>query len=171
MTISVAAAFAATLCFAVFTMWAGVMDLITMKIRNDLVLFLLAVYAALAPLSGFTAVEIALSAAIALGVLIGMFIFFALGWIGGGDAKLAAAAALWLGADHALPYVLYTAIFGGALTLVLLQFRALPLPAMCCRVSWIAQLHAPTSGVPYGVAIAAAALFVFPSTPWMTMLT
>lgn len=171
MTISAAAALAANLCFVGATVWAGMKDLTTMKIRNDLVLFLLAIYAALAPLAGFGAVEIGMSAAVALGILICMFIFFGLGWVGGGDAKLAAVIALWLGADHALPYVLYTAVFGGALTIILLQFRAFPLPASCYRVPWIAQLHAPNTGVPYGVAIASAALFVFPSTPWMTMLT
>lgn len=168
--ISASAAFAASMCFAAGTVWAGVMDLMTMKIRNDLVLFLFAVYAALAPLAGFNAAEIGMSGAVALGVLACMFVFFGLGWIGGGDAKLAAVVALWLGAEHALPYVLYTAMFGGVLTLLLLQFRALPLPASCCRVSWLVELHAPRGGVPYGIAIAAAALFVFPSTRWMAFL-
>jgi prepilin peptidase CpaA len=169
MTISVAAALAASLCFASTTVWAGVMDLATMKIRNELVLFLLAVYAALAPLAGFGAIEIGWSAAAALGVLVCMFVFFGLGWIGGGDAKLAAVVALWLGIDHTLPYVLYMAAFGGVLTLLLLQFRSLPLPAPFLRVSWITKLHASGAGVPYGVAIASAALFVFPQTPWMSM--
>lgn len=171
MTISTAAAFAASICFATTTVWAGVMDLTTMKIRNDLVLFLLAIYAALAPLAGIGAVEIASSAAVAFGVLVCMFMFFGFGWIGGGDAKLASVIALWLGVEHTLPYVLYTAAFGGILTLLILQFRSLPLPAMCLRFPWISQLHDRSSGVPYGVAIASAALFVFPSTPWMTHLT
>ena len=52
------------------------------------------------------------------------FTFFAQGWIGGGDAKLAAATALWLGFDHLLPYVLYASIFGGILTLAMIQLQA-----------------------------------------------
>ena len=52
-----------------------------------------------------------------------------MGWIGGGDAKLAAATALWFGFDHLLDYLLYASLFGGALTLVLLQFRQWPLPS------------------------------------------
>jgi prepilin peptidase CpaA len=170
MTITAAAAFAASLCFAGATMWAGIMDLATMKIRNELVLFLLAIYAALAPLAGFGAVEIGWNAAFAAGVLVCMFMFFSFGWIGGGDAKLAAVVALWIGAEHTVTYMLYTAIFGGVLTLALLQFRSITLPVTYHRVPWIAQLHSTNSGVPYGVAIASAALFIFPSTPWMKIL-
>jgi prepilin peptidase CpaA len=170
-TISAIAALTASLCFFATTIWAGLMDLATLKIRNELVLFLLGIYAALAPLAGFEAVQIGLSAAVALSVLIGMFIFFALGWIGGGDAKLSAVVALWLGAEHALPYLVYMALFGGLLTLALLRFRAISLPDAVRRVPWIAQLHSRESGVPYGVAIASAALFVFPQTSWMKVLS
>ncbi len=171
MTIASAAAFAASLCFAATTVWAGVMDLMTTKIRNDLVLFLFAVYAALAPLAGFGAWDIGMSAAAAFGLLACMFVFFTLGWIGGGDAKLAAVVALWIGAEHTPAYVLTTAIFGGLLTLLLLQFRSMALPALFRRVSWIEHLHTSGAGVPYGVAIASGALFTFPHTAWMRILS
>ena len=52
-------------------------------------------------------------------VLVVVFVFFACGWIGGGDAKLAAATALWLGFAHLLDYLIYASLFGGALTLVI----------------------------------------------------
>jgi prepilin peptidase CpaA len=94
-----------------------------------------------------------------------------MGWIGGGDAKLAAVVALWLGADLVLPYVLYTAVFGGLLTLAILQFRTMALPSRCITVGWINRLHASTSGVPYGVAIASAALVVFLQSPWIEAFT
>ncbi|SCY72871.1 A24 family peptidase [Microvirga guangxiensis] len=171
MTIPAVAALTASLCFAAATIWAGLMDLATMKIRNELVLFLLAIYAALAPLAGFGAVQIGLSAAVAFAALICTFIFFSLRWIGGGDAKLISVVILWLGAEHVLPYVLSMAIFGGVLTLILLRFRAMPLPAFCNGIPWVEKLHAKETGVPYGVAIAAAALFIFPSTPWMKVLS
>ena len=93
----------------------------------------------MAPLSGIGWVDIGWSVAIAAGVLIGMFVMFGLGWIGGGDAKLAAVIALWLGADHALAYVLYTALFGGILTIALLQFR---LMGIACTMSHRALDHA-----------------------------
>jgi len=171
MTISMVAALSATACFAATTLWAAMIDLTTMKIRNDLVLFLLAVYAALAPLAGFGVAEIGMSAAVASGILVFMFVLFALGWIGGGDAKLAAVVALWLGADHAPSFMLYTALFGGVVTLALLQFRAIELPSTCRRLPWVVKLHQSGVGVPYGVAIASAGLLTFSRTPWIAALS
>jgi prepilin peptidase CpaA len=95
------------------------------------------------------------------------FIFFSQGWIGGGDAKLAAATALWFGFDHLLDYMIYASLFGGVLTLAILQFRKLPLPAFIARQQRITRLHEPDGGVPYGIALAAAALLVYPKTGWM----
>ena len=46
-------------------------------------------------------------------VLAVTFTFFSRGWIGGGDAKLAAATALWLGFDQLMNYLLYASLFGG----------------------------------------------------------
>ena len=156
--------------FAFTMVYAGVTDLTTNKIRNGLVLIFLLAYAVLAPFAGFTAYEIGWSAAVAAGVLVFAFIFFALGWIGGGDAKLAAVTALWFGADHTPAYLIYTALLGGAFTLGLLQFRVLTLPACLQNRSWIARLHSRGSGIPYGVAMALAALVVFPETRWMTAM-
>ena len=100
-------------------------------------------------------------------MLVVAFGFFARGWIGGGDAKLAAATALWFGFDHLLDYLIYASLFGGVLTLVLIQFRTLPLPAALARQAWIMRLHESDGGVPYGIALAAAALVVYPKTGWM----
>ena len=102
-------------------------------------------------------------------VLLLAFGCFARGWIGGGDAKLAAATALWLGFDHLLPYFIYASLLGGALTLALLQFRLAPLPTWLARAQWAQRLHGQDAGVPYGIALAAAALAVYPDTPWMVV--
>ena len=104
----------------------------------------------------------------ALAVLAVTFVFFARGWIGGGDAKLAAATALWLGFDHLMAYLLYASIFGGVLTLAMIRFRLMPLPAALGRAG-MGEAPAPKldGGVPYGIALAAAALLIYPDTPWM----
>jgi prepilin peptidase CpaA len=99
------------------------------------------------------------------------FTFFAFGWIGGGDAKLAAATALWLGFDHLFEYAVYASIFGGLLTLLIIKFRVLPLPQPLARQGWVMRLHQSNAGVPYGIALAAAALIVYPNTAWMQALT
>jgi prepilin peptidase CpaA len=170
MTISALAASAAMFIFVFTMIYAGVTDLTTNKIRNGLVLIFLLAYAVLAPFAGFTVYEIGWSAAVAAGVLLFAFIFFTLGWIGGGDAKLAAVTALWFGADHTPAYLIYTTLLGGAFTLAILQFRVLTLPACLQNRSWISRLHSRGSSIPYGVAMALAALVVFPETRWMTAM-
>ena len=103
-------------------------------------------------------------------VLVVAFVFFTLGWIGGGDAKLAAAISLWLGFDHLLQYLVNAALLGGVLTLLMINFRVLPLPGFMLRWAWIVRLHQKDAGVPYGIALAAAALLVYPDTIWMKTL-
>jgi prepilin peptidase CpaA len=103
-------------------------------------------------------------------VLAVTFGFFSRGWIGGGDAKLAAATALWFGFDYLMDYALYGSLFGGALTLLLLKFRAAPMPGLLLGQGWAERLHQTDGGVPYGIALAAAALVVYPHTPWMQAL-
>jgi prepilin peptidase CpaA len=168
MTISVLSAAAAMFVFAFTMIYAGISDLLTNKIRNGLVLLLLFGYAVLAPLAGFALYELAWSAVVAFGVLLLGFTCFALGWIGGGDAKLAPATALWFGADHTYAYLMDTMLLGGAFALAVLLFRMLPLPVRIQNTCWIARLHSRGTAMPYGVAMALAALLVFPSTRWMT---
>jgi prepilin peptidase CpaA len=170
MIISTVAATVAMFIFTFTMVYACISDLASNKIHNGLVLMFLLAYAVLAPLVGFNAYEIAWSAAVAAGVLLVAFVFFALGWIGGGDAKLTAVTALWFGTAHTPTYLLYTALLGAAFTLAILLFRALPLPAWLHNQSWIAQLHRRGAGIPYGVALALAALAVFPRTSWMAAI-
>jgi prepilin peptidase CpaA len=98
-----------------------------------------------------------------LGLLAGMGMFAA-GWVGGGDAKLFAAVLLWLGWDALLDYAVMASILGGALTLGLLALRKIPLPLFLVKQQWFARLSDHQAGVPYGVALALAALLVLPET-------
>ena len=145
-------------------------DLITMTISNRLSIALAVGYFALAIASGATGSDVALHVGAAMLVLVVTFSFFVCGWIGGGDAKLAAATALWLGFDHLMTYLVYASLFGGALTLLLLQFRQIPLPHPLAGQVWLQRLHQKNGDVPYGIALAAAALVVYPETPWMKSL-
>ena len=99
-----------------------------------------------------------------LGLALG-FTLFALGYIGGGDAKLFATVALWLGFDLDLrSYMLIASVLGGALTLALLALRKLPLPAALTGQSWLVRLHDERAGIPYGAALAAGAFLILPQT-------
>jgi prepilin peptidase CpaA len=103
-------------------------------------------------------------------VLAVAFTLFLLRQVGGGDAKLAAATALWLGWAHLFDYLLYASLLGGVLTLALIEFRKFALPRMLIGKVWAERLHNPGGGVPYGIALAMAALVVYPSTIWMQTL-
>jgi len=153
--------------FPALMAFAASSDLLTMTISNRLSLALSAGFLVLALAAGMPLATMGMHFLAAAGVLVVGFIFFSRGWIGGGDAKLFAATALWFGFDHLLDYATYASIFGGALTLGLLQFRKLPLPEALTRHPWIMRLHEERGGIPYGIALAAAALVIYPKTGWM----
>ena len=67
--------------------------------------------------------------------------------------------ALWFGFANVVEYLLLAAIVG-ALTLAVLMLRSVPLPAFAPSWTWLNRLHDPKGGVPYGVALAAAAVMV-----------
>jgi len=153
--------------FPAAMIYAAASDLITMTISNRLSIALFAGFFVVAALIGMPFSDIGKHLAASAVVLVFAFGFFARGWIGGGDAKLAAATALWIGFSHLMDYLLVAAILGGALTLLILQARKWPLPHLLARQPWIARLHAMETGIPYGIALAAAGLIVYPDTVFM----
>jgi prepilin peptidase CpaA len=140
------------------------MDLLTFTIPNRICVSLALGYLVLAAPLGVPAADILLNMSCALAILALAFVMFNLGWVGGGDAKLAAATAMWLGWSSILDYGVAAAIFGGVLTLIILGARMAPLPAGLGRVPWVARLHDSKSGVPYGIALAAAGLMQYPGS-------
>ena len=157
------------LVFPALMAFAASSDLFTMTISNRVTLALVGGFFAMALVSGMTPSDVLAHAGAAATVLAVTFLFFARGWIGGGDAKLAAATALWFGFDHLVVYLLYASVFGGALTLAMIRFRLMPLPQIFADQEWVKRLHRPDGGVPYGIALAAAALLIYPNTPWMQL--
>jgi prepilin peptidase CpaA len=155
------------LLFPALMAFAAASDLFTMTIPNRVSLALSAGFLALALATGMGFSDVLSHLGAGALVLAVTFVCFAFGWIGGGDAKVAAAAALWFGFDHLLEYLLYASLFGGALTLLLLQFRQWPLPYALAGQAWLLKLHAKDSGIPYGIALAIGALMVYPETEWI----
>lgn len=144
--------------------YAAASDLITMKIPNRISLILVAGFPLAALASGLSPALVALHVAAAAGVLALTFGLFALGWIGGGDAKLAAATSLWLGLGTTPAYLTSVALWGGVLTLLFLAMRAVPLPKAALAQPWVARLHDRTTGIPYGIALALGAWLVYPQS-------
>ncbi|HWX61573.1 A24 family peptidase [Bradyrhizobium sp.] len=155
------------LLFPALMAFAAASDLLTMTIPNRVSLTLAAGFVALALASGMGASDILSHVGAGAAVLAMAFVCFAMGWVGGGDAKVAAAAALWFGFAHLLNYLVYASLFGGALTLLLLQFRQWPLPHALASQGWLLRLHAKESGIPYGIALAIGALMIYPETEWI----
>ena len=147
------------LLFPALMAFAAASDLFTMTISNRVSLLLAAgfVVLAFAERHGLPRHASARRRA-GMVVLTVAFICFTMGWVGGGDAKVAAAAALWFGFAHLMGYLVYASLFGGALTLLLLQFRQWPLPYPLAGQAWLLKLHAKESGIPYGIALAIGAL-------------
>ena len=144
---------------------AAASDRLTMKIPNALVLALAGAFIPVALLAQMPLELLGLHLLCGLAVLAGGFALFALGAIGGGDAKFAAATALWIGFGAATPFLVYAALLGGGLTLLILGLRQVPLTPFIARHDWLARLHDRKSGVPYGIALALAGLLIYPQSP------
>src|SRR5947209_7543688 len=159
-------AFPALLAYAAFS------DLFTMTISNRISIALVVGFALVAAALHMPLDVIGWHIGCGLAVLAGTFVLFAMGWVGGGDAKLAAATALWLGFEHLADYGLVAALIGGALTLTILQLRKLPMPRWAIEREWIARLHESDNGIPYGIALAIAGVLVYPDTSiWVSAIT
>jgi prepilin peptidase CpaA len=155
--------------FPAMMAFAAASDLFTMTISNRVSFVLIAGFVVLALYTGMSWHAVGMHAVAGLFVLTIGFACFAFGWIGGGDAKLAAATALWLGWSQLLEYALYASVIGGLLTLALLSLRGAPLhPPFLMREGWYAKITDAKTGIPYGIALAAAGLILYPSSYWMT---
>ena len=153
--------------FPLLLLVAALRDLASYTIPNWISLTGLAAFAVVALAVGLPLPQLALAAGVgaaALALGVGMF---ALGWIGGGDAKLFAVCGLWLGWSAFMPFLLVTAVAGGALAVALLLARKLSVWLPTAAPAWVRRLATPGENVPYGVAIAVGALVAFPASPLM----
>jgi prepilin peptidase CpaA len=157
------------LIFVVFPfcmVFAAVSDMLSMTIANRVPLVLIATFAAVAPLTGMDWTTYAwhfAAAGLALSVTFGMF---AMGGMGGGDAKLIAATSLWMGFNlNLLGYLVISSIVGGVLTLLILSYRKSPLADMAGENMFLRHFADPTSGIPYGLALGLGGLIAYPDSP------
>jgi prepilin peptidase CpaA len=149
------------LCLA----YAALTDTLTMTIPNRVPLILLASFALIAPMTGMGLEQIGIHALAGLIVFAACFAFFALGVMGGGDAKLLTAATIWFGLSLDLfMFLTNVAIFGGLLTLLILILRGDYYAPVVGRIGMLSHLTNPKQGIPYGVAIGIAGLMQFPDT-------
>jgi prepilin peptidase CpaA len=152
--------------FAGLVIGAAVKDISTFTIPNWISIALTVAFVPAALAVGVSFPTIGISFAIGLAALVLAIGMFALGWIGGGDAKLMAAAAVWVGLRGIGPYAIYTGLAGGALALALVALRSAWLrPFAEAGPGWARRLATPGESAPYGVAIAVGALAAFALHP------
>lgn len=154
------------LIFAGLVIVAALKDVTSFTIPNWISIALVLAFLPAALAAGVAPTEFGLHLAVGVvALLAGMGMFFA-GWIGGGDAKLLAAAALWLGWRDAAPFLLITGVAGGVLAVTLMSLRSSAGRALApSGPAWWEKLRSPEAAAPYGVAIAVGALATFPSSP------
>jgi prepilin peptidase CpaA len=140
-------------------------DVATYTIPNWLSLAIAAVFPAMALIAGMPLTSFGLHIAIGVATLTFGIVLFGMRLFGGGDAKLLAATALWMGPQTILSFLIGTAMVGGALATAVLLFRRIPLPAELAARRWAMRIHSKEKGVPYGVAIAGGGLAIYYATP------
>jgi prepilin peptidase CpaA len=147
---------------------AAISDLTSMTIANRVSVLLVTSFALVAPMTGMEWSDYGWHFAAGLLVLAVTFVLFALGTMGGGDAKLMAATALWMGfGPPLLDYLVMTALAGGVLTLFLLLYRGSALAVYGGSIPLLRHLSDSSAGIPYGIALGIGGLLAFPASPLM----
>lgn len=147
---------------------AASFDVNQLRIPNWLNLSIAALFLPAAAFSGLPLELLGghlLAGALAFVIGYGLFMF---GVFGGGDAKMIPAVMLWMGPAAALAFVYYMALVGGACALVILLVRR-TMPAEVIP-GFMRKPFEDKANVPYGVAIAAGALFAGAGSPLLAGL-
>ncbi|AZO49176.1 MAG: peptidase [Mesorhizobium sp.] len=157
------------LIFVVFPfcmLFAAISDILSMTIANRVSVLLVTVFALVAPLTGMDWATCGWHFAAGFLVLAVTFGLFALGGMGGGDAKLLAATSLWMGFNiHLVEYLVVSTFIGGLLTLAILAYRKSPLASFTGHNPFLRHFADETNGIPYGIALGIGGLLIYPDSP------
>lgn len=153
--------------FPILVIVGALRDVTTMTIPNWVSLALIGLYFPTAFAAGVPLAAVGVNVGVGIAALLIGMVMFALRWVGGGDAKMMAAAALWLGLDAAPQFLLWTGVAGGLFAVFLLQARTWGQAYAVRAPRWVGRLLEPKGDIPYGVAICAGALAAFPASAVM----
>lgn len=146
-----------TFVFGVPLVFAALSDLTSYTITNKICLSVMLGFFLIAPFAGLSWAEFGMHLLVGFCALLVMMALFAVGGLGGGDAKLFAATSLWWMPTDLMIYVIYTAILGGVIALIILAFRQF-IPVRVATSGWVHHLLRENKKMPYGLALAPAAL-------------
>lgn len=160
-------AFLSVTVFPLLMIIAGTGDALSMRIPNWLTLLIAALFLPMALLTGMPWDMIGIHALVGIAMLFAGFVMFSLGLFGGGDAKLLAAAGLWLGWPDLMPFLVMTAFAGGILAVAVGLWAAISFASEIKDGSIFRNLGSIRPDVPYGYAFAIGAILTFPQSWWM----
>ena len=159
------------LIFVVFPfcmVYAAISDVLSMTIPNIVAAVLLVTFAVVAPLTGMVWTALAWHFAAGVVVLAVTFGLFAFGGLGGGDAKLLASSAVWMGfSNQLLGYLLVSAVLGGMLAVGILSFRRSSLSVHAGGNIFLRHFADGSAGIPYGIALGIGGLMTYPDSALM----
>jgi len=153
--------------FAALLIYAACSDVASLTIPNWVSIAMAGLFIPAALLAGASISQVGLHLLFGVGVLVVGFFLFQANIIGGGDAKLLAAATVWTGFPAFAPFVFWTAMAGGVMAITLLAARKLIKEAET-NPAFVNRLLKHKGGIPYGVAIMAGGLMAIPTLPFMT---
>ncbi len=156
--------------FPLLMVYASLSDALTMLIPNKISILLVGVFLALAMVSGMPMQDVGRHFLCGFFILACTFTLFLMRLIGGGDAKLCAAVALWMGFGNLVEFLFLTTLIGAGIAILLIALRKIPLPPKL-RLAPLLQWVGETRSVPYGIAIAASGLYFYMQTPiWSALV-
>jgi len=142
---------------------AAYKDATTMTIPNWISIVLISGFFLAIPFVWPNWSEFGIHILVGISFFLGGFAMFAFGWLGGGDAKLMAATALWWQWPDAILYILYTTLLGAALAIFLIIGRKY-IPVKVLTSPWAYKMFKDEKKMPYGLALAAGALLTLPQS-------
>ncbi len=149
-------------------LFAAISDVVSMTIANRVSIILIAAFAIIAPLTGMDWATYGWHFVAGAAVLAVTFSIFAIGGMGGGDAKLLTATAVWMGFNMTLlQYLVLGGMLGGLLTVGIIAFRSSPVSVLSANNMFLRHFADEKAGIPYGVALGVAGLMVYPQTTLM----
>lgn len=147
---------------------AAINDLFSMTIPNRIPIILLVAFAIAAVVSGMPLAEAGMHVLAGLAVFVVCLAFFAANVMGGGDAKLLTACAVWFGITTSLlEFAVYVSFLGGVLTVMIVVLRSQAQTILALGLQLPNSLLVAKK-IPYGIAIAVGGFLAFPSSPLMT---
>ncbi len=154
---------AAVAVYALAVAWAVATDFKRLIIANSACVAVAVAFLPAAVVAGLDAPTIAWHYGVGATLMAVGALAFARKLAGGGDVKLLAAVAVWMGPGNILPYLVLMSLVGGALAvLVLIAARMKRRVPALGRVAWLGDGAIAGQEIPYGVAVGLVALAMLP---------